>query len=85
MTFTVNHQAPPAHRAARLLEESARQDVTVASIAHRNAKVDWNNLQGEYDNFRPTLYQSLATYAHLRSGQARRQGQESLPIACIPE
>jgi NAD(P)-dependent dehydrogenase (short-subunit alcohol dehydrogenase family) len=55
-TFAVNYLAPflLTHELLELLEESSpSRIISVASIAHLNAKVDWNNLQGErwYDGF----------------------------------
>ena len=55
-TFAVNYLAPflLTHELLELLEESSpSRIINVASIAHLNAKVDWNNLQGErwYDGF----------------------------------
>lgn len=55
-TFAVNLVAPflLAHELLELLEKSSpSRIINVASIAHLNAKVDWNNLQGErwYDGF----------------------------------
>jgi NAD(P)-dependent dehydrogenase (short-subunit alcohol dehydrogenase family) len=55
-TFAVNYLAPflLTNELLRLLEESSpSRIINVASIAHLNAKVDWNNLQGErwYDGF----------------------------------
>ena len=49
-TFAVNYLAPflLTHELLELLEESSpSRIISVASIAHLNAKVDWNNLQGE--------------------------------------
>ena len=55
-SFVVNYLAPflLTHELLRLLEKSSpSRIINVASIAHLNAKVDWNNLQGErwYDGF----------------------------------
>ena len=55
-TFAVNYLAPflRTHELLELLEESSpSRIISVASIAHLNAKVDWNNLHGErwYDDF----------------------------------
>ena len=55
-TFAVNYLAPflLTHELLGLLKESSpSRIINVASIAHLNAKVDWNNLQGErsYDGF----------------------------------
>ena len=55
-TFAVNYLAPflLTHELLELLDESSpSRIINVASIAHLNAKVDWNNLQGErwYDGF----------------------------------
>ncbi len=72
MTFAVNHLAPflLTHELLDLLKECApSRIVTVASIAHWNAKVDWNNLQGErrYDGFQAYALSKLGnilfTYA----------------------
>jgi NAD(P)-dependent dehydrogenase (short-subunit alcohol dehydrogenase family) len=49
-TFAVNHLAPflLTHLLLPLLEESAGpRVVNVASVAHQNARLDWDNLQGE--------------------------------------
>jgi NAD(P)-dependent dehydrogenase (short-subunit alcohol dehydrogenase family) len=55
-TIAVNYLAPflLIYELLELLEESSpSRIINVASIAHLNAKVDWNNLQGErwYDGF----------------------------------
>ncbi len=55
-TFAVNYLAPflLTHELLELLDESSpSRIINVASIAHLNAKVDWNNMQGErwYDGF----------------------------------
>ncbi len=55
-TFAVNYLAPflLTHELLELLDDSSpSRIINVASIAHLNAKVDWNNLQGErwYDGF----------------------------------
>jgi NAD(P)-dependent dehydrogenase (short-subunit alcohol dehydrogenase family) len=55
-SFAVNYLAPflLTYELLRLLEKSSpSRIINVASIAHLNAKVDWNNLQGErwYDGF----------------------------------
>lgn len=55
-TFAVNYLAPfmLTHEPMELLEESSPSSmISVDSIAHLNAKVDWNNLQEEswYDGF----------------------------------
>ena len=55
-TFAVNYLTPflLTHELLERLEESSpSRIINVASIAHLNAKVDWNNLQGErwYDGF----------------------------------
>ena len=80
MTFAVNHLAPflLTHELLDLLKESApSRIVTVASIAHWNAKVDWNNLQGErwYDGFQAYALSKLGnilfTYALARRLQAQ--------------
>ncbi len=79
MTFAVNHLAPflLTHELLDLLKGSApSRIVTVASIAHWNAKVDWNNLQGErhYDGFQAYALSKLGdilfTYALARRLQA---------------
>lgn len=56
ITFAVNYLAPflLTHELLDLLKKSSpSRIITVASIAHWNARVDWNNLQGErrYDGF----------------------------------
>jgi NAD(P)-dependent dehydrogenase (short-subunit alcohol dehydrogenase family) len=75
ITFAVNHLAPfvLTHELLDLLEKSApSRIVTVASVAHWNAKVDWNNLQGErrYDGFQAYALSKLGnilfTYALAR-------------------
>lgn len=80
MTFAVNHLAPflLTHELLDLLKESAPSRIaTVASIAHWNAKVDWNNLQGErwYDGFQAYALSKLGnilfTYALARRLQVQ--------------
>jgi NAD(P)-dependent dehydrogenase (short-subunit alcohol dehydrogenase family) len=80
MTFAVNYLAPflLTHELLDLLKDSALMDsapsriVTVASIAHWDAKVNWNNLQGErrYDGFQAYALSKLGnilfTYALAR-------------------
>jgi NAD(P)-dependent dehydrogenase (short-subunit alcohol dehydrogenase family) len=80
MTFAVNHLAPflLTHELLDLLKDSTLKDnapsriVTVASIAHWDAKVDWTNLQGErrYDGFQAYALSKLGnilfTYALAR-------------------
>ncbi len=51
-TFAVNHLAPflLTHLLLPLLEESTDgRVVNVASVAHQNARLDWDNLQGEHE------------------------------------
>jgi len=78
-TFAVDHLAPflLTHELLDLLKGSApSRIVTVASIAHWNAKVDWNNLQGErhYDGFQAYALSKLGnilfTYVLARRLQA---------------
>jgi NAD(P)-dependent dehydrogenase (short-subunit alcohol dehydrogenase family) len=80
MTFAVNHLAPflLTHELLDLLKESTpSRIVTVASIAHWDAKVDWNNLQGErrYDGFQAYALSKLGnilfTYALARRLQVQ--------------
>ena len=56
MTFAVNYLAPflLTHDLLKLLRESVpSRIINIASIAHWNANVDWNNIQAEkhYDGF----------------------------------
>ncbi|MDD1742898.1 MAG: SDR family NAD(P)-dependent oxidoreductase [Methanotrichaceae archaeon] len=56
MTFAVNYMAPfilTSELLGLLKESASSRIINVASVAHWNAKIDWNNLQGErgYDGF----------------------------------
>jgi NAD(P)-dependent dehydrogenase (short-subunit alcohol dehydrogenase family) len=64
-TFAVNYVAPflLTHELLGLLEKSSpSRIINIASIAHWNAKVDWNNLQGE------RLYDGHQAYALSKLG-----------------
>jgi NAD(P)-dependent dehydrogenase (short-subunit alcohol dehydrogenase family) len=64
-TFAVNYLAPflLTHELLGLLEESSpSRIINVASIAHWDTKVDWNNLQGE------RLYDGHQAYALSKLG-----------------
>lgn len=80
-TFAVNYLAPflLTHELLDLLKKgSPSRIVSVASIAHWNARVDWNNLQGErrYDGFQAYALSKLGiilfTYALARRLQGTR-------------
>lgn len=80
MTFAVNHLAPflLTHELLGLLEKSApSRIVTVASVAHWNAKVDWNNLQGErrYDGFQAYALSKLGNILFTYALASQLQGQ----------
>ncbi len=71
-TFAVNYLAPflLTHELLDVLEKSGpSRIINVASVAHWNAKLDWNNLQGEkwYDGFQAYALSKLCvilfTYA----------------------
>ena len=56
MTFAVNYMAPfilTSELLGLLKESASSRIIKVTSVAHWNAKIDWNNLQGErgYDGF----------------------------------
>jgi NAD(P)-dependent dehydrogenase (short-subunit alcohol dehydrogenase family) len=89
VTFAVNYLAPfmLTHDLLDLLKESALKEsvlkesaqsriVTIASIAHWNASVDWNNLQGErrYDGFQAYALSKLGNILFTYALARRLQG-----------
>lgn len=89
VTFAVNYLAPflLTHELLDLLKESAPKEsvlkeraqsriVTVASIAHWNALVDWSNLQGErrYDGFQAYALSKLGNILFTYALARRLQG-----------
>lgn len=89
VTFAVNYLAPfiLTHELLDLLKESALKEsvlkesaqsriVTVASIAHWNASVNWNNLQGErrYDGFQAYALSKLGNILFTYALARRLQG-----------
>lgn len=78
-TFAVNHLAPflLTNELLDLLKRSApSRIITVASMAHWNAKVDWNNLQGErhYDGFQAYALSKLGNILFTYALARRLQG-----------
>lgn len=87
MTFAVNYLAPflLTHELLDVLEKSEpSRIINVASIAHWNAKLDWNNLHGEkwYDGFQAYALSKLCiilfTYA-----LSRRLRGANVTVNCL--
>ncbi len=78
-TFAVNYLAPflLTHELLDLLKKSSpSRIITVASIAHWNARVDWNNLQGErrYGGFEAYAISKLGDILFTYALSRRLQG-----------
>jgi NAD(P)-dependent dehydrogenase (short-subunit alcohol dehydrogenase family) len=78
-TFAVNYLAPflLTHELLNLLKKSSpSRIVSVASIAHWDARVDWNNLQGErrYDGFQAYALSKLGVILFTYALARRLQG-----------
>lgn len=87
-TNHLGHFALTGYMVPQLLGSDAPRVVTVSSLAHRNGKIDFDNLQSEHKYTPWKAYQNskLANllFAFELHRRARAQGSKLISIACHP-